>query len=94
MAIPISACRTSLRGAGLREWARGRRGWTVEADPQGGWVAVADTVHGVKGSLHLQRYREVLQAAGLVVRDDPLVSGVLRVTVAADGPGYDDTTAT
>ena len=73
-----------LRGAGFREWAQGRRGWLVEADPQGGWVAVAETIHGVKGSLHLQQYREVLSAAGLTVTDDPLVSGVLRVTIPVD----------
>lgn len=78
--------RAVLRGAGLREWAQGRRGWLVEADPQGGWVAVADTVHGVKGSLHLQKYREVLLAAGFAVTADPLVAGVLRVKLPADAP--------
>jgi len=79
--------RETLRSAGFREWAQGRRGWLVEADPQGGWVAVADTVHGVKGTLVLQQYRDVLTAAGFTVKDDPLVLGVLRVTSPEDDAG-------
>jgi hypothetical protein len=81
--------RETLRGAGFREWAQGRRGWLVEADPQGGWVAVADTVHGVKASLQLQKYRETLSAAGFTVKDDPLVPGVLRVTIPRTKPAGD-----
>jgi hypothetical protein len=73
--------RAALRSAGFREWAQGRRGWRVEADPQGGWVAVGCTLHGVKGDLQLQEYRDVLRRAGFQVKDDPLVPSVLRVTV-------------
>ena len=72
--------RALLRDAGFREWAEGRRGWRVDGDPQGGWVAVGCTIHGVRGARQLQEYRAVLQAAGFLVTDDPLVPGVLRVT--------------
>lgn len=72
--------RAVLRSAGFREWAQGRRGWRVDGDPQGGWVAVGCTLHGVKGVLLLEEYREVLQRAGFQVKDDPRVPGVLRVT--------------
>jgi hypothetical protein len=40
----------------------------------------------VKSSLQLQKYREVLSAAGFIVTDDPLVSAVLRVKLPADAP--------
>jgi hypothetical protein len=78
--------REVLRGAGCREWETGRRGFQVEGDPQGGWVDVT-CIPGVRKReigpvLELQRYREILQAAGFGVSDSPNVTGVLRVTLA------------
>jgi hypothetical protein len=58
------------------------RGFQVEGDPQGGWVIVT-CIPGVrrrKGQLDLQKYRDILSAAGFNVADSPHVSGVLRVT--------------
>ncbi len=76
--------RAVLRNAGYQEWApTGRRGFQVEGDPQGGWVVVT-CIPGVrrhKGQLDLQKYREILSAAGFNVTYSPHVSGVLRVTL-------------
>lgn len=77
--------REVLRGAGCREWAEGRRGWSVEGDPQGGWVVVACSIKGAKGNRRLEQYRDILSAAGFIVGPSPHVSGVLRVTLPEDG---------
>ena len=75
--------RAVLRNAGYQEWESGRRGFQVEGDPQGGWVVVT-CIPGVrrrKGQLDLEKYREILSAAGFNVTDSPHVLGVLRVTL-------------
>lgn len=77
--------RAALRNAGCLEWETGRRGFQVEGDPQGGWVAVT-CIPGVrKGSTgpgrELQKYRGILSAAGFSVTDSPYVPGVLRITL-------------
>jgi hypothetical protein len=82
--------RLALRDAGYLVWEPGRLGFMVEADPQGGWVAV--TCHVAfpgarrRRNRYVQRYREILAAAGFTVTDDPLAQGVLRVTLAPDAP--------
>jgi hypothetical protein len=85
MEISSAAARVRevLRNAGYQEWEPGRRGFQVEGDHQAGWVVVT-CVPGVrrhKGQLELQKYREILWAAGFDVTDAPHVSGVLQVTL-------------
>jgi hypothetical protein len=86
--------RLALRNAGYKELEPGRRGFVVEAEPQGGWVAVACHIGspgevGLPGGRRrrdrdLQQYRDILSAAGFTVTDSPLRTGVLRVTLTAD----------
>ena len=79
--------RLELRHAGFPDFEPGRRGFLVEADPNGGWVIV--TCHpGLpwarkKRDRDLQKYRATLLAAGFTVKDSPWMRGSLRVTVAA-----------
>lgn len=77
--LAAARVRTALRNANCREWAQGRWGWSVEGDPEGGWVAVACTIRGEKGNRELQKYRDILSGAGFDVRESPHVPGVLRV---------------
>jgi hypothetical protein len=80
--------RLELRGAGFLEFEPGRRGFLAEGDPNGGWVAVR--CHpGLpwarkRRDRDLQRYREILMAAGFTVRDSPWIRGTLRVTLPQD----------
>jgi hypothetical protein len=80
--------RLALRNAGFQEWEGGRQGFVVEADPQGGWVSVAYypgwPYARRKRERGLQKYREILSAAGFKVRDSPYPSGVLRITDPAE----------
>ncbi len=80
--------RLALRDAGYQEWEGGRPGFVVEGDPQGGWVGVnfIPAFPGFPGARRrhgreLQKFRDVLSAAGFAVTDSPLTSGVLRVTL-------------
>jgi hypothetical protein len=77
--------RLTLRDAGCQEWEGGRQGFVVEADPEGGWVSVAYypgwPYARRRRERGLQKYREILSAAGFSVRDSPYVTGVIRVTV-------------
>lgn len=79
--VAAQRVREVLRSAGCREWAEGRRGWLVEGDPQGGWVVVACTIRGTRGVRQLQRYQDILSAAGFDVSPSPRVPGVLRVKI-------------
>lgn len=83
--------RFALRAAGYQEWESGRQGFVVEADPEGGWVGVAYypgwPYARRKRQRGLQKYREVLSAAGFTVRDSPYSDGVLRVTVPRKADG-------
>lgn len=77
--------RSELRNAGYQEWEAGRQGFLVEADPQGGWVAVT-YYPGWPGARRkrergLQKYRDILSAAGFQVTDSPWLPGALRVTL-------------
>jgi hypothetical protein len=82
--------RLLLRSAGFREALPGRRGFLVEGDPNGGWVAVR--CHSGLGlpwvrkrsERDLQKYRDILLGAGFTVRDSPLVAGSLRATLPPD----------
>ncbi len=83
--------RLALRDAGYQEWEGGRQGFIVEADPQGGWVGV-NYLPGWPGARRrrereLQKYRDILSAAGFMVRDSPYTPGVLRVTLPAEPAG-------
>jgi hypothetical protein len=82
--------RLALRDAGYQEWEGGRPGFVVEADPQGGWVGVNffPAFPGFPGARRkrkrgLQKFRDVLSAAGFTVTDSPYTPGVLRVTLPA-----------
>ncbi len=83
--------RLALRDAGYQEWEGGRPGFTVEADPQGGWVAV-NFFPGFPGfpgarrrrERELLKYRGILSAAGFAVTDSPYTAGVLRATLPAE----------
>jgi hypothetical protein len=83
-----AAVRAALRAAGCQEWETGRRGFQAEGDPEGGWVVVTCLPGLRKGSAavdrELERYREVLSAAGFGVRDSPYRPGVLRITAIPD----------
>jgi hypothetical protein len=80
--------RLELRNAGFQEFEPGRRGFLAEGDPNGGWVSVR--CHpGLpwgrrKRDRDLQRYRDILAAAGFTVRDSPWMQGSLRITVPQD----------
>jgi hypothetical protein len=83
--------RLALREAGYQEWEGGRRGFVVEGDPQGGWVAV-NYFPGWPGARRkrereLQKYRHILSAVGFTVRDSPYTPGVLRVTLPLESAG-------
>jgi hypothetical protein len=85
-----SRVRLLLRSAGFREALPGRRGFLVEGDPNGGWVAVR-CHFGLglpwqrKGSERdLHRYRDILSADGFTVTDSPWVAGALRATLPPD----------
>jgi hypothetical protein len=83
--------RLALRAAGYQEWEGGRRGFVVEGDPQGGWVAVnyfpGWPAARKKRERELQKYRDILSEAGFTVRDSPYTSGVLRVTMPLESAG-------
>lgn len=83
--LAAARVRAALRDAGCREWETGRRGFQVEGDPEGGWVVVTCIPGVIKGSMgparELQRYRDVLSAAGFKVTDNPYLPGVLRITL-------------
>lgn len=77
--------RAALRDAGCREWETGRRGFQVEGDPEGGWVVVT-CIPGLRKSSpgtirELQKYRDILAAAGFNVTGSPYLPGVLRITL-------------
>ena len=80
--------RSLLRDAGYMDWEPGRRGFLVEADPEGGWVSV--TCHpGLpwarsRRDRDARRYREIISAAGFTVTDSPWMRGILRVTPSAE----------
>ena len=89
--VAADRVRLALRDAGYQEWEGGRRGFIVEADPQGGWVAV-NYYPGLPSARRrrereLQKYRVILSAAGFTVKDSPYTSGVLRVTLPAEQGG-------
>jgi len=77
--------RLELRNAGFQEFEPGRRGFLVEGDPNGGWVSVR--CHpGLpwarrRRDRDLERYRDILVAAGFTVTDSPWIQGSLRITV-------------
>ncbi len=77
--------RLELRNAGFQEFEPGRRGFLAEGDPNGGWVSVR--CHpGLpwakkRRNRDLQKYRDILAAAGFTVRDSPWVPASLRVTL-------------
>lgn len=77
--------RLELRNAGFQEFEPGRRGFLAEGDPNGGWVSVR--CHpGLpwarkRRDRDLQKYRDILAAAGFTVTDSPWVSASLRVTL-------------
>jgi hypothetical protein len=83
--------RLALREAGYQEWEGGRRGFVVEGDPEGGWVAVnyfpGLPIGRRKRARVLQRFRDILSSAGFTVRDSPYTSGVLRVTLPLESAG-------
>jgi len=80
--------RLELRNAGFQEFEPGRRGFLAEGDPNGGWVSVR--CHpGLpwarkKRDRDLERYRDILAAAGFTVKDSPWMQGSLRVTLPQD----------
>jgi hypothetical protein len=83
--------RLALRDAGYQEWEGGRQGFVVEADPQGGWVAV-NYFPGFPAAKRrrqrvLKKYRDILSAAGFTVAESPYTPGVLRVTLRAEPAG-------
>jgi hypothetical protein len=83
--------RLALRDAGYQEWEGGRRGFVVEGDPEGGWVAV-NYFPGLPSARRrrereLQKYRDILSAAGFTVTDSPYTPGVLRVTPPSEPAG-------
>ncbi|MGO8956052.1 MAG: hypothetical protein ACLQFR_01550 [Streptosporangiaceae bacterium] len=86
--------RLALRGAGYQEWEGGRPGFLVEGDPEGGWVGV-NFLPGFPGfpgarrrrERELQKFRDILSAAGFTVTASPYTPGVLRVTLPRDPAG-------
>ena len=83
--------RLALRDAGYQEWEGGRRGFVVEGDPEGGWVAV-NYFPGWPGARRrrereLRKYRGILLTAGFNVTGSPLGTGVLRVTLSSEPTG-------
>jgi hypothetical protein len=83
--LAANRVRLALREAGYQEWEGGRRGFIVEGDPQGGWVAV-NYFPGLptarrKRERELTKYRDLLLTAGFTVTPSPYTSGVLRVTL-------------
>jgi hypothetical protein len=91
MSFAADQVRLVLRNAGYQEWEGGRQGFVVEADPQGGWVAVnyfpgLPAAHRRRGR-ELQKFRGILSAAGFTVTDSPYTPGVLRVTFPAESAG-------
>jgi hypothetical protein len=83
--------RLALRDAGYQEWEGGRQGFVVEAEPQGGWVAVnyfpGFPALRKKRERELRKFRGILSAAGFTVTDSPYTPGVLRVTLPAEPGG-------
>ena len=77
--------RLELRNAGFQEFEPGRRGFLAEGDPNGGWVSVR--CHSglpwarKRRDRDLQRYRDILAAAGFTVKESPWMQGSLRVTI-------------
>jgi hypothetical protein len=77
--------RLELRNAGFQEFEPGRRGFLVEGDPNGGWVSVT-CQSGLpwarqRRDRDLQKYRDILSAAGFTVTDSPWMAGALRATL-------------
>jgi hypothetical protein len=89
--LAANRVRLALREAGYQEWEGGRRGFIVEGDPQGGWVAVnyfpGFPTARRKRERELTKYRDLLLAAGFTVTPSPYTSGVLRVTLPAEPAG-------
>jgi hypothetical protein len=86
--------RLALRDAGYQDWEGGRPGFVVAGDPQGGWVGVNffPAFPGFPGARRrrergLQKFRDVLSAAGFTVTDSPYTPGVLRVTLPPEAAG-------
>jgi hypothetical protein len=91
ISLAADRARLVLRTAGYQEWEGGRRGFVVEAEPQGGWVAVnyfpgLPTAHR-RRARELEKFRGILSAAGFTVTDSPYTPGVLRVTLPAEAAG-------
>jgi hypothetical protein len=91
ISLAADRVRLVLRTAGYQEWEGGRRGFVVEAEPQGGWVAVnyfpgLPTAHR-RRARELEKFRGILSAAGFTVTDSPYTPGVLRVTLPAEAAG-------
>jgi hypothetical protein len=83
--LAAARVRAALRDAGCQEWEPGRRGFQVEGDPEGGWVVVT-CIPGLRKSTmgrirELQKYRDILAAAGFIVTGSPYLPGVLRITL-------------
>jgi hypothetical protein len=91
ISLAADRIRLVLRDAGYQEWEAGRRGFVVEAEPQGGWVAVnyfaGFPAMRKKRARELQKCRGILSAAGFTVTDSPYTPGVLRVTLPAESAG-------
>lgn len=83
VSVAAARVRLELRSAGFQEFEPGRRGFLAEGDPNGGWVSVR--CHpGLpwakrRRDRDLERYRDILSAAGFTVTDSPWVAGSLRV---------------
>jgi hypothetical protein len=80
--------RSLLRDAGFMEYEPGRRGFLVEADPEGGWVSVTCQPGlpwaGTRRARDMRKYRDVLSVAGFQVTDSPWLPGVARVTLPSE----------
>jgi hypothetical protein len=83
--------RALLRDAGFMEWEPGRRGFLVEADPEGGWVGVTCKPGlpwaRTRRNRDMLRYREVLLAAGFKLTDSPWRPDVVRLTLPPEAAG-------
>jgi len=69
-------------------WEPGRRGFLVEADPEGGWVSVTCQPGlpwaKTRRERDMRKYREIISAAGFKVTDSPWLPGVMRVTLPSE----------
>ena len=85
VSVAAARVRLELRNAGFQEFEPGRRGFLAEGDPNGGWVSVR-CHQGLpwatkRRNRDLQKYRDILAAAGFTVTDSPWVSAASRVTL-------------